>query len=169
MSYDSYWKVLADFLIELQKRGKKIPAEVMNDLRSAKTIIHVLKVEPTHTENISRVDTYLRSVESYVILTAEKLGFAEKWLKKLKKIKKVKDQERNLAVIRFVPGVPRDKSWIRIQISENNLQETVNKFLKESKLLHKKMENGYIVVYGNEENIRKFVKTMAKQFNDSRN
>ena len=82
MSYDEKWKVLDELLIELQKRGEKIPADVMKDLRSAKTIIQVLKADPSHLESSSRIDTYLRSVESYAILTAEKLGIAEKWLKK---------------------------------------------------------------------------------------
>ena len=169
MSYDSQWKVLADLLIELQKRGEKIPADVMDDLRSAKTIIQVLKADPTHIESISRVDTYMRSVESYAIFTAEKLGIVEEWLKKLKELKKVKDQERGSTVSSFIPGVPRDKSWIRIQIMEDNLQENVEKLVKESKLSHKMRKNGYMLVYGNEENIKIFVKRMAEQFRGSRN
>ena len=92
MSYDEKWKVLADLLTELQKRGEKIPAAILNDLRSAKTMIQVLKADPTHTENISRIDTYLRSVESHAIYTIEKQGSesAEEWLKKLKGTKMVK-------------------------------------------------------------------------------
>jgi len=169
MSYDSYWEILADFLIELQKRGEKIPAEVMKDLRSAKTLIHVLKVDPTKAENISRVDMYLRTVESYVIFTAEKLGIAENWLKKIEEIKTNKNQEKNVTANKFIPGVPRDKSWIRIQISEENLHENVQKLLKKSKLSHKMQKNGYMLVYGNAENIRIFVKKMAEQLRSSRN
>ena len=169
MSYDSQWKFLADLLIELQKRGEKIPADVMNDLRSAKTIIQVLKAGPTHIESSSRVDTYMRSVESYAIFTAEKLGIVEEWLKKLKELQKVKDQERGSTVSSFIPGIPRDKSWIRIQISEDNLQENVEKLVKESKLSHKMHKKGYMLVYGNEENIKIFVKRMAEQFRGSRN
>ncbi|MGD2066523.1 MAG: DUF2096 family protein [Candidatus Bathyarchaeota archaeon] len=170
MSYDEQWKVLADLLIELQKRGESIPADVMNDLRSAKTIIQVLKADPTHIESIYRINTYLRSVESYAIFTAEKLGteIVEKWLKKLKETKRVKDQKRGGAV-RFIPGVPRDKSWVRIQISEDTPQESVEKLVKESKLLHKMQKNGHMLVYGDEENIKNFVKRMAEQFRSSRN
>ena len=169
MNYDSQWKVLADILIELQKRGKKIPADVMKDLRSAKTIIQVLKADPTHIESSSRIDTYLRSVESYAILTAEKLGIVEECLKKLQEIKKAKEQEINGTVTRFIPGVPRDKSWIRIQISEDNLQENVEKLVKAGKLSHRIEKNGYILVYGKDENIKNFVKRMAEQLRGSRN
>ena len=169
MSYDSQWKVLADLIVELQKRGKKIPLEVMSDLRSAKTITQVLKADPTHMESISRVDTYLRNVESYIIFIAEKLGIAEEWLKKLEETKKVKDQEIGNTVNRFVPGSPRDKSWIRIQISEDNLQENVEKLVKATKLSYKMQKDGYMLVYGNEKNLKIFVKKMAEQFRASTN
>jgi hypothetical protein len=169
MNQNSQWKVLADLLIELQKRGEKIPADVMNDLRAAKTIINVLKADPTHIENKSRIDTYLRNVESYAILTAEKLGIIEECLKKLKQVEEGKDQERNGESTRFIPGVPRKKSWIRIQITGDNLQENVEKLVEESKLSHKMHKDGYMLVYGKEENIKIFVKNMAERFRGSRN
>ena len=143
----------------------------MNDLRSAKTMIQVLKADPTHIENISRIDTYLRSVESYAIYTMEKQGTesAEEWLKKLKDPKRVKTKEKKEATSRFIPGVPRDKSWVRIQISDDTPLEFVEKFVRESNLSYRMQENGYILVYGNEPNIKSFVKRMTKQFRGSRN
>ncbi|MBT8171645.1 DUF2096 family protein, partial [Candidatus Bathyarchaeota archaeon] len=65
MSYEKKWNILSNFLTELKKNGKKIPTNVVKDLRSAKTIIQVRKVDPTHRETISRIDKYLRNVESY--------------------------------------------------------------------------------------------------------
>ena len=114
MSYEEKWNILADFLIELQERGKKTPAEIMDDLRSAKTIIQILKADPTHTESISRIETYLRSVESYAIFAAEKLETetAEEWLKKLEDPIKVEKKEKREAVSRFILGIPRDKNWV---------------------------------------------------------
>ena len=171
MSYEEKWKVLADLLAELQEMGEKIPADVINDLRSAKTMIQVLKADPTHTENISRIDTYLRSVESYAIYTMEKQGAesAEEWLKKLKDPKRVKTKEKKAATSRFIPGIPRDKSWVRIQISDDTPLEFVEKFVSESNLSYRMQKNGYILVYGNEENIKTFVKKMTEQFRGSRN
>jgi len=171
MSHEEKWKKLADLLIKLQERGEKIPAEVIKDLRSSKTIIQILKADPTHPESSSRIDTYLRSIESYVIFAAEKLGTenVEEWLKKLKDTKKVKKKEERMSASRFTPGVPRDKSWMRIKISGDTPLEDVKKFVKENKLSYKTQENGYILVYGNEEKIKSFVKRMTEQFRDSRN
>ncbi len=170
MSYEDKWKVLADILIELQERGEKIPADVMHDLRSAKTMIQVLKADPTHTENISRIDTYLRTVESFAIFAAEKRGKenVEKWLKKLKIEKIVKNKEKETAS-RFIPGIPRDKTWVRIQISEDTPKEDVMKLVETSELSYKMQENGHMIVYGNGKNIKSFVKLMTAKFRGARN
>jgi hypothetical protein len=171
MSYEEKWKILADLLTELQERGEKIPAEVINDLRSAKTMIQVLKADPTHTENISRIDTYLRSVESYAIFTTEKRGteIVEKWLKKLEEPKRVKKKEKRDATSRFVPRVPRDNNWLRIQISEDIPREEMKKLVEESGLSYKMQKNGYMLVYGNGKNIKSLVKKLAEQFRGTKN
>jgi len=171
MSYEEKWKVLADLLIELQKRGEKIPADVINDLRSAKTILQVLKADPTHIENISRIDTYLRNVESYAIFTTERLETenVEDWLKKIEETKRVKNKEKRDVAPRFIHGVPRDKRWIRIHISEDMPQEDVKKLVKEIRLSHKIQKNGYLLIYGNEEKIKSFIKRMTERFRVSRN
>lgn len=170
MSYEEKWKILADFLIELQERGKKTPAEIMDDLRSANTIIQILKAGPTHTESISRIETYLRIVESYAIFTAEKMETetVEEWLKKLEDPIKVEKKEKREAVSRFILGIPRDKNWVRIQISEDIPREDMEKLVEESDLSYKMQKNGYMLVYGNGENIKIFVKKLAEQFRGTR-
>jgi hypothetical protein len=165
VSYEEKWKVLADLLIELQERGEKIPADVMNDLRSAKTMIQVLRADPTHIESLSRIDTYMRCVESYSIFTAEKYGteLVEEWLKKLKETKEVRGKEKKIAS-RFISGVPRDKNWVRIEISKDTPPEEIKKLADESDVSYRMQENGYIFVYGNEEDIKSFMKKMTERF-----
>ena len=170
MSYEEKWKILAELLIELQKNGEKIPIDVMNDLRSAKTIIQVLKADPTHIETHSRIDEYMRSVESYGIFAVEKQGTenVEEWLIKLKNPKKPENNKKPETTPRFIPGVPRDMKWLRVQTSENTPPEDVKKLVKESKLLYKIQKKGHILVYGNEKNIKSFVKKMTEQFHGVR-
>jgi hypothetical protein len=170
MSYEEKWKVLADLIIELQEKGEKIPADVMTDLRSAKTMIQVLRADPTYMENISRIDAYLRSVESYGIFTAEKYGtdFVEEWLKKLEEPKEVKVKEKKIAS-RFIPGIPRDRNWVRIEISEDISQEKIKKLADQSHVSCKMLENGYLFVYGDGENIKAFMKKMTERFRGIKN
>ena len=74
MSYEDKWKVLTNLLLEIQESGKKVPVNIMDDLRSAKTMIQVVKADPTHIDSVSRLDEFLRSVEAYAISTIEKQG-----------------------------------------------------------------------------------------------
>jgi hypothetical protein len=170
MNYEEKWKVIADFLIELQKEGEDITKDVIIDLRSAKTMIQVLTADPNNIEYISRIDTYLRSVESYAINTAEKHGTekVEAWLKKLK-IENRGSKEEKETISRFVPGIPRNKKWVRIQISEDTTPKEIKKLIEISDLSYKIQKNRYILVYGNGENIKSLMKKMTERFRHSRN
>lgn len=168
MSYEEKWKALANMLIELQKRGEKTPLQVMNNLRSAKTIVQVLKADPTHIESKARIEEYLRIVEAYVILTAEKLEIktVEQWLNRIKDTKTLETDEENH--IRVIPGVSKDTKWIRIKVSEDTPPKVVEQFVKKSKLSCKNQEEDHIIVYGDEKGIKSFVKRMAEQFRNKR-
>ena len=169
MSYEEKWKVLADLLAELQEKGAKIPAEVITDLRSAKTMIQVLKANTKHTENISRIETYLRSVEAYAVFTIEKQGTekVEELLKKLEAPKRAQSNEKKETANGFVSNVPRDKNWVRIQISEDIPRKVMEKLVKDNGLSYRIQNDGYILVYGNGEKIKSLVRKLAEQFHGS--
>jgi len=166
MNYEEVWNVLADLITELRKKGQLIPANVMSDLRSAKTMIQVFKADTAHIENIQRIETYLESVEVQLISMAqEKVGpkFAAKWMEKLEEAgRKVSKKKEESA--RFVPGLPRDKHWVRVQISKDTPQGEIEKLAKENSLSHKIQKDGYMLVYGDDENVKAFVKKMAAKF-----
>jgi len=167
MSYDERWKVLADLFTELRKKGEKIPTDVMNDLRSAKTMIQILKADSTHIENIPRVETYLGNVESYLIFAAqENFGseFVERWMRKLEEARRAVKVQGKAEAPRFVPGLPKGKHWVRVQISEDTSREDIQRIANENKLSCKMQKNGYMLVYGNSESIKTFVKKMAEKF-----
>jgi hypothetical protein len=171
MSYERKWKLLADLMTELQEKGENIPTDVLNDLRSAKTMIQILKADPTHIESISRIDTYLRTVEAYTIFTMEKQGKenVEEWLKKLKEPERMETNKKGEKNSTFITRVPRNKNWIRIQISENITIEEMKKIVKENGLSYKLEQNGYILVHGDKENIKSLVRRLAEQFRGARN
>ena len=170
MGYEEAWKVLADLIVELRKKGDTIPANVMNDLRSAKTMIQVFKADTTHIENLSQIETYLENVESHLFIVAEeKYGakFFEEWMEKLSQARR-KVEEIEETVSKFVPGLPRDKHWIRVQISKDIPRKEIEKLAKEEKLSCEIQKNGYMLVYGDTESVRSFVKTLAEKFRETR-
>jgi len=168
MNYEELWKALADLLTELRRRGEAIPTETMEDLRSAKTLIQVLKANPTRTENIARIEAYLENVESYLVSAAQsKFGpeFAERWMRKISRARRKTYEEKEVNVpSRFVLGLPKGKSWVRIQVSESTPKEYVESLAEENGLSCLMQENGYMLVYGDDEKIKSLVKKMAKKF-----
>lgn len=166
MAYEETWNVLADLITELRNKEQLIPSNVMNDLRSAKTMIQVFKADTKHIENIPRIEAYLENVEVQLFSIAqEKLGpeFVAKWMKKLEESRKIVPQEEEESA-RFVPGLPRDKHWVRVRISEDTPQKEIEKLAKENSLSYKIQKDGYMLVYGDDDNIKAFVKKMASKF-----
>ncbi len=167
MTYEEAWKVLADLLTDLRKKGETIPAYVMNDLRSAKTMIQILKADPTHIENLPRIEAYMGNVESYLIFVAQDkfgLGYVEQWMRKLEAARREISEEKAKATLKFVPGLPKGKHWVRIQVSKDAPKKDLERLATKNKLSYKMQKNGYILVYGESEKIKIFVKGLAEKF-----
>lgn len=169
MGYSDVWKILDSLVVELRKRGETIPINVIEDLRAAKTMIQVLKADPTHTENIPSIEMYLGNVESYLIFEAhKKVGaeFAEDWMKKLREARKtvrMGGEEPLERVPRFVPGVPKDQKWLRVQVSDDTPKSDIAKIAAECGLSTKMQPDGYVLVYGDESQIKLFIQKTGEK------
>ncbi len=170
MGYGEAWKVLADLVIELRRSGETIPTNVMNDLRSARTMIQILKADPSHVESLPRIEMYMESVESYLIFTMNRRfgsDHADQWIKKLEDARRASEKKEEVTS-RFVPGLPRGKHWVRVQISEGLTKGDIKRLAKENKLYSKMQKNGYMLVHGDVEKVKVFVKKMAEKLKAER-
>lgn len=170
VTYEETWKVLSDLLIELRKKGAPVPSSIVEDLRSAKTMIQVLKADPKYVESVPRVETFLGNVEAHLISMAqERFGssFADTWMERVKRARGTV-RERGETASRFVPGLPKGEHWVRIKISEDAPREVVEMLAEEQNLVHKMQKGGYILVSGDSEDIKSFVKAMAGKFRGTR-
>lgn len=169
MGYGNLWKILESLVIEFRKRGETIPANVIEDLRSAKTMIQVLKAGPARIENIPSVEMYLGNVESYLIFEAhQKFGpeFADEWLRKLRearKIVRIGEEEVPESASKFVPGVPKGKKWLRVQITGEMPQKETAKLAAECGLTAEIQPDGYMLVSGDENQIKLFVQKTGEK------
>jgi len=130
----------------------------------------LIVTDPTHVENIPRIEIYLENIESNLFLTAEKkygAKFVEEWMKKLSQARR-KVEETEETVSKFVPGLPRGKHWVRVQISKDTPRKEIERLAKEEKLSCKMQKKGYMLVYGNIGSIKSFVKTLAEKFRETR-
>ncbi|MEM3703791.1 MAG: DUF2096 family protein [Candidatus Bathyarchaeia archaeon] len=165
MGYLAVWKVLEEMITDLKKRGVSVPADIFNDLKCAKTLINVLKADPASLETSQKIEECLNNVEAYLITEGQKFGdkYVEAWIKKLEEAsRKVLDEEEKEN--RFVPGLPRDQRWLRIKPSKEMTIEALKTLAGESNLSFGVQSDGCLLVYGDDERLKDFVKKMATKY-----
>ena len=159
------WKLVEGMMLELKKSGAIIPARVVEDLRAAKSMIQLAYAEgSSHGDALQKAEEYLVNVEAYVVSEGQKKFGSEKidrWLRRL--------EEASGDVCRapieedkFVTGVPRDQNWIRIEPTSDFSAENIEQMAKEQRLQVKKQADGKMVIYGQPDGLKAFLKKMAK-------
>ena len=163
MDYEALWIVLSDLITDLRKAGEDLPAHIIRDLRSAKTLIEILKVTPSSSELPAKIEECLGSVEAHLIPIAHRRfgsQYADEWTKKLMNVRKGIHKAKVKHTTRFISGLPRDKYWIRIKVSRDLSYERV-KALAGNKLHVILQEDGYMLIYGDKDDVKAFIKELA--------
>jgi hypothetical protein len=158
------WKLLEEMLIELKKRGVNVPSNVMEDLRAAKSMIK-LSCMQGGGDAIQKAEEYIANVEAYLINEAQKIfdsETADQWLRRLEDANtevcdKVKTENT------FVTGVPRDQKWVRVEPIESLPTDRILQIAKEQKLQVKSQNDGRLLVYGQNDDIKIFLKKMTAE------
>ena len=171
MNYEYLWKVLEDLFVELTKKGVTVPAELLDDLKSAKTLITICNAEPTALEVATQIELYLDNVESNLLYLAESdLGkrYADKIMEKLDEARQKGLEEKVVVPSKYVSGVQKGEHWIRINISDLVSIEELYSLFKKFKLSSKTQEDGYILVHGKEEDIKAFIKEIGGKIREKK-
>ncbi|MEM3577808.1 MAG: DUF2096 family protein [Candidatus Bathyarchaeia archaeon] len=165
MGYLSAWKVLEEMSAEFRKRGISVPQEVMNDLKSAKTLINILKADPTCVETSQKIEEFLMKVESYLASEGQKkfgAEYVDDWLKKVDEaMQKPHEEEEAEVETRFISGLPREHKWVRVKPSSDLPIEKLKLLAEESSLSYEMQKDGCLLVYGEETCIKDFIKKVA--------
>lgn len=168
----SAWKVLDAMIADLRGRGVTFSPETMGELRSAKTLISILLADPNCVGVSQRIEECLFNVESCIMAKAQTMlgvEYIEKWSSQLDQARrKPIEEEETWPVTRkqsFPSGLPRGPKWIRI----SSLPESQIDKLKEqavvSHLSWTMENNGGLLVYGENEQLMKFIKNVASERN----
>ncbi|MBS7625072.1 MAG: DUF2096 family protein [Candidatus Bathyarchaeia archaeon] len=164
MSWERRWRVLSDVITDLFRAGEMIPPNIINDLRSAKVILEILKIDRERPENVSRIEECLSNVEAYVLSAAEK-RFGEKYVEGVLRqlcmpgAEEVEGGER----VGFRPGLPREERWVRVKITDETPLEIIRGLADESGLKIRVECDGYVLVYGGEKELKDFIRRMAEK------
>ncbi len=172
MGYEEVYKTLNDMIMEFRKKGETMPPEVIEDLRTAKTMMHVLKAGSTKIENVPTIEMYLSNVESRLIFLAQK-KFGSKsanyWMKKLREAREKPEGKVSAELAsKFVPGLPRSQRWVRVQVSKETPKEEIEDLAKNCGLAFRLQDDGYMLVYGEGEKLKDFIKRTAAKLHLSK-
>jgi hypothetical protein len=161
-------RLLEEIIIELRRKGLQIPANVMSDLKSARTLMKINETDSRgRAETEPKIDIYIGNVEAYVVSEASKFfstDKVEKWLTELDiaacdSCVKVEGQEEKM---RMIPGVPRDQKWIRAEPIESLPIEKLEQMAKEDGLSYRREKDGRLIVYGADKAVKGFIKKISK-------
>jgi hypothetical protein len=162
------WNLLEDMMLELKKSGVTIPDKIIEDLRSAKSMIKI-GCMPGSGDAIQKAEELMANVEAFAVTEGQKMFGEEKvdaWLRQLEEanIEVCEPSGRSAAAEdKFVTGVPRDQKWVRIEPMSDITAENVEVIAKEQNLQIKTQPDGKLVVYGQPENLKMFLKKMVAE------
>jgi hypothetical protein len=160
------WKILEEMLIDLEEKGVVIPENILSDLRSAKSMI---KLHCTSTKGagdaLQKAEELSANVEAYLAEEAQRIFGSEKvdtWLRRLEEAN-AQVCEESAVEIKFVTGVPRDQKWVRVEPIKRLPASRIVQIAKEQNLQVKPEKDGRLVVYGQPDAIKAFVKKMTAE------
>lgn len=159
------WKLLEDMMLELKKAGATIPAKVVEDLRSAKSMIQLTYTEGSHGDALQKAEEYLANIEAYVVTEGQKVFGSEKvdgWLRRLEEAN-AQVSEDSAVSDKFVAGVPRNMRFVRVEPMGDITAEKVMAMAEAYGMQVKNQPDGKLVVYGCPDNLRAFLKSMAAE------
>jgi len=165
MGYAAKWKVLENFMRDLTKKGVTVPPEVINDLRSAKLMIKIVE-SGGDLDSRLKLEECLGVVESFLVDEAQKVlspQAVDEWLRSLDEASLPTCETEPPSENKFITGVPRDQKWLRIEPIANLPAERLRQIAKESNLSASLQKDGRIVVYGQQEGIKVFLKKMSTE------
>ena len=158
------WKLLEDMMIELKRKGVSIPANVMEDLRAAKSMIKLSCVEAKGSgDAIQKAEEYTANVEAFLVTEAQKIMDSDKVDSLLRRLEEANAEicEEPTAEENFVTGVPRDQKWVRVEPIKNLSTERIQQIAQEQNLHVDQQKDGRLVVYGQPDGIKVFLQKMT--------
>ena len=165
MGYAQKWKVLEDLMLKLNKKGYDAPPSIVNDLRSAKGMIKIFETGESQGDAAMKLEELLGSIESEFITQAQTMMNPEEvdeWLKRLDEASLPICEVKAKSESALITGVPRDQKWIRVEPMPNLPAEKLTVIAKENSLSVNQQKDGRLVVYGQQEGIKAFLKKMAE-------
>ena len=165
MNYEYLWKELETLAMDLRSRGKEVPSEVVEDLKSAKTLISILHVDPS-SEASADIEDYLRKVETALINIAEyseSKGYADERLKEIQETKARGLRESPKRQKGFVSGIPKGQDWVRVRVTELIDMKELDAMSRSLTLSNRKESEDAMIIHGPPEKLKVFMMQLTER------
>ena len=165
MNYETAWQTLESLIVELRQKEITVPPGISDDLKSARTLLTIYQTEPMNGNVESELALYLEKIEPILLSLAEcevSKNYADIWQEKITNAR-METAEKVKTASRFIAGIPKGEHWLRIKTTDIISDGDVNKLTQDLNLTIKPQSDGYLLVIGNQENIKTFVKEVRKK------
>jgi hypothetical protein len=167
MGYLDAWKVVEEMIVDLRGKGIVIPSDTMTELQSAKTLVHVLEAGTGQADISQEIDKCFFNVESYIMSKGQMAfgpEYVEKWFTRLDQAKEASEETKKES--KLLPNIPRGVKWIRISPSNLSIDES-KKFADELHLSCIVQNEGFLLVHGEDAQLRELIRKMAAKYEKS--
>ena len=154
-NYLSAAKMLDDLVLVLISEGMDIPAHVVEDMKSARSLASIVARDPKDESIAVRAEAVLESVEMNLLALTEIClgsGVAESWQERVAVAYK-DDTPVTAPAPGFAAGVPKGDHWVRVQSSYMDTVDGATGLLEASGLTYTEQVDGYILIHGRKEDI----------------
>ncbi|MDQ1279560.1 MAG: hypothetical protein QG670_822 [Thermoproteota archaeon] len=166
VGYAALWKMLDVLITEFKRRGGAVPQELIEELRTSKSMISILDADPSSIDTITEVEILLGKIESTLLYLAEAdfgKEYANEYSKRIIDARAGFSDQDNIFSPRFVTGIPRGMDWIRFKTDDNMNRTEVEELAHNFGLLSRQQDNDSVIIYGDKEKIREFIQRVAEK------
>lgn len=163
--YENACRKLEELMLELIKKGVAIPQQVIDDLKSARSLISVFQAEPEDSETAVEPTPFLEKAEANLLCLAEaEIGkeYADEWQKKVS-VAYWEKAEKPLSGPKFVSGIPKSEYWIRIKTTDLAIGSEISELMNRFALAARPEEDGYLLIHGKKEDVSSFLKEVRQK------
>lgn len=165
MNYEYLWKELEALVIELRSKDKSVPNEVVEDLKSARTLMSIQTIDPSSQINVD-VEDFLIRTEMALISDAEShfgKNYADKWFRRMQEAKSKESNDTNKKRISFVTGIPKGEDLVRVRVSELIDMLDLVTMCGSLGLACRKENKDTIIIHGSPEKIKVFMRQLTEK------
>ncbi len=164
MEYEYLWTALEAIILELRKKGVTVLPELVDDLKSAQTLIKIHRTDPTALEVATEIERYIEQVEANLIYLARSdvgEAYADDCVRRLYEARMKGLRETVSVPSTFVTGVPKGAHWIRFKVDDLLDSAEVDALLDQMGLSRTVQADGFLLIHGPEAKVKTFLKDVS--------